>query len=361
MIYEILVGRRPAGRFKMPTELNPRIPAKFDDIISRCLAQEQKDRYQRAVELKDDILEVMVGRAEKKVAAQNGDVKANSFIGKCDFLDTLKETKYSTTMLVENRETHELYVIKKNNRNNTGLKEARMLTGLKHKNIVKVYGAGGDHNRLIVMMEYTPGGSLEDRMVRPYEFAKAMEIISSVADALEFAHRNGIVHGNLRPSNILFTSDETVKVTDFGLPPHYNLMQKNHYAPPEKRVSIQGDIYSLGVILHRMLFHRNPAYDRNSYLFLGELSRQVPGGMLVIFEKLLAIRAAKRYQSIEEFLVDWETLQKEIDDSKKRTSRKKVVKPIEKSPKGIIAAIIISSAVISIFVYLHVSGIFKLF
>lgn len=359
MIYEILIGKRPAGRFKLPSEINPVVPKKFDDIISKCLAQNPRDRFQKAVELKDAILEAMSGRARKKEATNNGDARVTSFIGKCQYMDTLKETKYSSTMLLENKENHDLYVIKKNNRGNAGLKEAKLLSGLKHKNIIKIYGAGGDIRRLVTVMEYASGGSLADRMARPYPFDEAMKIILAVADALDFAQKNGIIHGNLRPSNILFTNDDTVKVTDFGLPAHYNLMEKNWYVPPEKRVSAQGDVYSLGVILHQMLFDKNPVYDRNSNLFLGKSDFSLPRGTAKILEKMLSIRVAKRYMTIEEFLVDWDALQQEIADSEKMHFPAETIK--KKSGAKIAAYIIIGIAVLIIVVFaiIQYGGILK--
>lgn len=332
MIYEILAGVKPQGRFKLPSEMNPDIPAKFDDIVARCLAQEPRDRYQNAVELRDDILKVMAGESPPARASAGRCPGVDTFIGKCQFLDTLKETRYSSTMLVENKVSHELFIIKKNGKSSAGLKEARLLANLKHKNIINIYGAGGDAKRLVVVMEYAPGGSLSDRMVKPYAFEKAMEIILAVSDAVDFAHKNGIIHGNLRPSNILFASDETVRVTDFGLPPHYNLLEKNWYAPPEKRVSKQGDVYAIGVMLHRLLFNNNPAYDRSSNLFLGRIDHVIPRGMDRILSKLLAIRVSQRYRSVEEFLFDWDELQKTLSVPKK--PRVSAVQPNKKAEKG---------------------------
>lgn len=354
MIYEVLVGKRPLGRFELPSELNPKLPKRFDEIISRCLAQDSKDRYQKVVELKDAILETMSNRTRISTDPRNINVGVESFIGKCQFLDTLKETKYSTTMLVENIESHELFVIKKNGKSSAGLKEARLLINLKHKNIIDIYGAGGDERRLVTVMEYVSGGSLADRMVKPYSFEKAMEIIEAIADALDFAHKNGIVHGNLRPSNVLWAHDDTIKVTDFGLPPHYSLMEKNWYASPEKRTSKQGDVYALGVILHQLLFGKNLIYDRASNLFLGKVSHIIPPPMEKILGKLLAIRVSRRYRSVEEFLSDWDELQKSIIDFRKRRAR---VKPKEKkrnmkmiialAAAGIGIAIIISMLIFS--------------
>jgi serine/threonine-protein kinase len=359
MVYEILAGTRPLGRFKMPSEINPNIPAKFDEILGKCLAPDPCDRYQRAVDLKDEILNVISRGKVEKEPQQNGFAGLNSFIGKSQFLDTLKETKYSSTMLVENKETHELFIIKKNVRSTAGLKEARLLANRKHKNIINIFGAGGDNRRLVVVMEYISGGSLAERMAQSYPFDEAMRIIIAAADALEFAHKNGIVHGNLRPSNILISRDDDVKVTDFGLPPHYNLQEKNWYAAPEKKVSKQNDVFSLGVILHQMLLGKNPTYDRSSNLFLGQTRNIIPRGMDVILQKMLAIRATKRYRSVEEFLADWDNLQKSLEDSKKRRVRSAPKKQEKGNKNKILIPVLIVVTIITILIILYTNGMLK--
>ncbi|MCP4704533.1 MAG: protein kinase [candidate division Zixibacteria bacterium] len=227
IIYEVLIGKRPMGRFKLPSEINPKIPQKFDEIITKCMAMSAKDRFQSAVELKDAILNQISSQGGQNVPGQNGMSSVQSFIGNSQYLDTIKETKHGTTMLMENLESRELFIIKKNDKQSTGLKEARQLAQLKHENILEIYGAGGDKNKLVVVMEYAQGGSLKDRMIKPYEVEKAMEIVKQISEALHFAHNNGVIHGNLRPSNVLFTKDNVIKLCDFGLPPHYDLMKKN--------------------------------------------------------------------------------------------------------------------------------------
>ena len=306
MIYEVLVGRRPVGRFALPSENNPHLPRKLDDIIIRCLHENPKDRYQTAVELKDDILNAISGKTGHGDVPQKEITGVESFMGKCQHLDSIRETKYSSTVLVENRETHELYVIKKNDRNSTGLREARVLCQLKHRNIINIFGAGGDQRRLVIMMEYARGGSLADRMVKRYPFDKAIDIISQVATGLDFAHKNNIIHGDLRPSNILFSKEEKVKLTDFGYPPHYSMTEKNWYTAPERRIGKQGDIYALGVILHQMLFGMNPSYDRSGKLILGVYQKSTPQLLQNILAKLLSTRTGHRYHAVDEFVSDWE-------------------------------------------------------
>jgi serine/threonine-protein kinase len=322
ILYEILTARRPQGKYIPPSELNPKIPAAFDNVVAHCLDMDPQNRFQTAVELKDAILNLMSGKSYQGITPKDGIGGVESFIGKCQFLDTIKETKYSTTLLVENRESRELYVIKKNDKCSNGLKEARILSKLKHDNIINIFGAGGDERRLVVVMEYCQGGSLSDRMVKTYPVDKAMRIISDISGGLEFAHRNGIIHGNLRPSNILFNKDETLRLTDFGLPPHYNLMEKNWYAPPEKRISKQGDIYALGVILHNLIYGKNPVYDRAANLTLGRSEGYLPRLLEEILKKLLAFKIANRYPDLEEFFIYWTRLERGLSRRRKRPSVK---------------------------------------
>jgi serine/threonine-protein kinase len=307
ILYEILVRKKPVGYFKTPSEIDPRINPKFDEIVLKCMAQESKDRYQTAVQLKDAILETMQGERSDVPGDDFSVSGEDSFLGKCRFLDTIKETRFGSTTLVENRVNKKLYVIKKRNMSEAGRREAKLLSSLKHKNINNIVGAGADRKSTVIISEYAQGGSLADRMARKHEWQKAMEIIVPVASGLDFAHKNNILHGNLRPSNILFDADEVVKICDFGLPPHYNTSPKrNWYSPPERKKSRQGDIYAIGVILHQMLTGRNPGYDGDDNLLLDDVRMNLPEDVCGMLSKLLAIRAVNRYQTCDEFIHDWD-------------------------------------------------------
>ncbi|MCB2230818.1 protein kinase [bacterium] len=309
MIYEILVGRKPQGRFKMPSELNPELNSSFDAIIERCLADDPSGRYQTAVELKDALLEAIgTLESEHKEPGQEFSLSGSgSFIGKCRHLDTIKETRHSSTILVEHKVTKQLYVIKKHSKGEAGRKEAKLLTSLKHKNIINIFGSGGTGRNTVIVCEYAQGGSLADRMVRKYDWRPAMELVTQVASGLDFAHKNNIVHGNIRPSNILFDKSDTPKISDFGMPIHYDSPnKKNWYSPPEHKQSKQGDIYGMGVMLHRMVTGRNPQYDAGDNLRLDDVKMLIPEDIRTMLTKLLAIRVTYRYKACEEFLSDWD-------------------------------------------------------
>jgi serine/threonine protein kinase len=329
IIYEILTGKKPAGRFKLPSELDPTLGPAYDEIVQSCLAQDAKDRYQSANDLKNALLEV-IGGAEKPASDFSvGGVE--SFIGKCRYLDTIMDGKFGSTILVENEINKKLYVIKRYNKGEVGRKEAKLLSSLKHRNIVNILGSGGDSKQTVVISEYAPGGSLADRMVRKYAWGKAMHIMLQIAAGMDFAHKNNIVHGDLRPSNVLFDSQDEVKITDFGMPGHYDSSKKkNWYAPPENKQSKQGDIYAAGVILHQMITGRTPTYDTAGTLRLDDVKADLPEDVASIVCKLLAIRVTHRYKTFGEMLLDWDDSEKRRQDERRRLQQTPAA-PVESS------------------------------
>ncbi len=321
ILYETLVGKKPLGRFKLPTEFNAELPQAFDTIVSKCLAQESKDRYQTAVELKDALLDVTSAIRVAKPAEDLSLSGAESFIGRCRYLDTIKETRFGATILVENRVNKQLYILRKHNKGEIGRKEAKLLSSLKHKNIIAVHGSGGDARSTVVISAYAPGGSLADRMARRYEWRQAMAIMADVASGLDFAHKNNIVHGNLRPSNILFDANEEIKLTDFGMPVHYdNSGKKNWYSAPERKSSKVADIYALGVIVHQLITGRTPEYDAGDTLRLNDVRTRLPEPVTGMLRKLLAVRVGLRYSSCEELLIDWENFNRLCRDEEMRAA-----------------------------------------
>lgn len=360
MIYETLVGVKPEGRFKLPSELKPDLPGDWDGIILKCLAQDPKDRFNTAVELKDAILEVLGGNRPDSAAAELGGQGASSFVGQCRFFDTLKETHYSSTILVENRVNKRLFVIKRLLKGEDGRKEAKLLSSLKHENIINILGSGGERGQAVIISEYAQGGSLADRMVRKWDWSKAMDVVMQMASGLDFAHKNNIVHGNLRPSNVLFGPDDKIKLSDFGMKPHYDESgKKNWYKPPEHKASVRGDIYALGVVLHQMITHRNPQYDHGDNLYLDDVRMDIPEDVQQMLKKLVAVRVANRYKAISEFIEDFdEYLQRREAERKRRMTVKEVPKPTRKVVPLWGVCAVFGGLLFVILVVLYFAGIF---
>mgnify|MGYP003289201612 CR=1 FL=1 len=98
------------------------------------------------------------------------------------------------------------------------VKEARSLAQLSHPNVVSVFDVGEVQDQPYIVMEHVPGGSLRDRIDRtgPLKTGDAARFAVEIANGLAFAHSKGIIHADLKPSNILFDADDHAKIADFG-------------------------------------------------------------------------------------------------------------------------------------------------
>ena len=147
-------------------------------------------------------------------------------------------------------------------------REAQAAASLNHPNIVAVYDWGQEDDTSFIVMEYVNGRTLRDVLHR-YSTLPPMEaarIAADIADALEFAHRNGVVHRDVKPGNVLITPEGGVKVTDFGIARAESsdtltkagaVLGTATYFSPEQAQGLaldgRSDVYSLGVVLYEML------------------------------------------------------------------------------------------------------------
>ena len=150
------------------------------------------------------------------------------------------------------------------------VKEARALAALSHPNIVRILGGGDTEGVPFIVMELVEGPSLAERLQRgPLSLGEASRIATQIASALAFAHAQGIVHGDLKPANVLLTHDDTAKLTDFGLTrtlvasgATQQLFATAQYVAPErvegKPAGPAADVYGLGLVLYEMLIGRPP-------------------------------------------------------------------------------------------------------
>jgi serine/threonine protein kinase len=159
--------------------------------------------------------------------------------------------------LAEKREFLELF-----------LQEANTLTEFDHPNIVTVYGHGVARELYFLVMEYIPGASLE-HIVRELSLSRTqlLHIVRHLCSAVSYLHKNGVIHGDIKPCNVLVSADGTVKLTDFGLAhwiwrsglgksPALRCCTPAYTAPEllsgEASPSPATDIYSLGVTFYKL-------------------------------------------------------------------------------------------------------------
>lgn len=147
-------------------------------------------------------------------------------------------------------------------------REAQGAAKLSHPNIVNIYDVGKELNRHYIIMEYVSGETLKDKIQRegalPIE--ESLRIVREIAEALEHAHQNNLVHCDIKPHNILITKLGRLKVTDFGIARAVTsttmtysgtIIGSVHYFSPEQAkggmISTKSDIYALGVVLYELL------------------------------------------------------------------------------------------------------------
>lgn len=200
------------------------------------------------------------------------------------------------------------------------VKEARALAQLSHPNIVAVYDVGEVDDSPFIVMEYLPGGSLKQRIEQsgPLKPGEAVKISIEVANGLAFAHSKGIVHADLKPSNILFDAGDTAKICDFGIArtPQEDadtpqLYATAMYVAPEriegKSASVQSDVYGLGLVLYESLVGKPPFTSTNAAVLLRDhvvrqpvppshLRPSLPKEIDTVVLKALAKQPNLRYQ-----------------------------------------------------------------
>lgn len=212
-------------------------------------------------------------------------------------------------------------------------REALSATQLVHPNVVAVYDVDEENGQQYIIMEYVEGTDLKQyiQTVGQATPEDAVHIMSQVLSAIALAHRNRIIHRDIKPQNLLIDRDNVIKVTDFGIAvalSDTSITQTNsllgsvHYISPEQArgsvTTIKSDVYALGIVLYELLSGEVP-FDGESAVSIAlkhfqepmpsvrEKNPNVPQSLENVILKATAKEPADRYNSCEDMLLDLES------------------------------------------------------
>ncbi len=206
--------------------------------------------------------------------------------------------------------------------------EAQSAAGLEHPNIVNIYDVGSENSMHYIVMEYVEGITLKTYIEKKGQlsFKEAVSIAIQVGRGIEAAHNKHIIHRDIKPQNIIISTEGKVKVTDFGIARaassntiNSEVMGSVHYASPEQArngfVDGKSDIYSLGIVMYEMVTGRVP-FDGESTVAIAiqhlqeemvnpsSYAPDLPISLEKIILKCTQKSPDRRYDSISDLLLD---------------------------------------------------------
>ncbi len=223
------------------------------------------------------------------------------------------------------------------------VREAQTAGILSHPNIVTIHDIGEDteSRTSFIAMEYIEGRNLKSLLgdKKKFNWDEIADLIAQIAEALDYAHRKGIIHRDIKPANIIMTTDGKIKITDFGIAkiassnltttgqflgtPNYMSPEQVSGAPVDGR----SDIFSLGVVLYELLTNRKPFLGDNltaiSYKIVhedftppAELSPEVPPEFNSIVARAMAKDPWNRYQRGKDLALALYQLKAHLEEQK---------------------------------------------
>src|SRR5258708_6833715 len=235
------------------------------------------------------------------------------------------------------------------------LREGQRASALHHPNVASVFDVLEEKGEVLLVMEYVEGETLRHRLLKPISSDRFLAIATQSAEALAAAHDKSILHGDIKPENIMLTKVDQVKLLDFGVARRLTSSNDNTvtgtlnnlsayapvsgtptYMPPEVLMGnlpdLRADVFSLGVVFYEMLGGRHP-FQRPTLtataaqilhrepLPLDQIGRQVPEPLVRVVAKALRKEPEKRYQNARELLSDLNAVRQGVKPKAPRVPR----------------------------------------
>lgn len=221
-------------------------------------------------------------------------------------------------------------------------REASAAAALSHKNIVEIYDVGEDDDKYYIVMEYVPGMTLKELILKrgAVHVVEAIDIMKQVISGIAKAHQLGIIHRDLKPQNILVTDSGVAKIADFGIASMQSLAQVTqtdvimgslHYLAPElargEKATAQSDVYALGIVFYELLRGEVPfngespvnialKHMQEDLPSLLAFNPSIPQSVENIIIKATAKNLNDRYKSSMEMLDDIKTCMERKNEEK---------------------------------------------
>ncbi|MGR9053004.1 MAG: protein kinase domain-containing protein [Gammaproteobacteria bacterium] len=220
--------------------------------------------------------------------------------------------------------------------------EGKIIASLNHRNIITIHDLGAVDGRCYLAMEYLEGGDLKHRLDAGIEPNEALKLIRIIATCLDFVHRRGIIHRDIKPENILFRTDGTLVLTDFGVAKHVrtdvaltldgSAVGSPHYLSPEqaeqKPLDARTDIYSLGIMLYEMLTGVKPFNGASPIeIIVAHLTTEaapLPKSLAAyqsLVDRMIAKKVEDRFESAAKLVEFVDALPKTKRTTNKKTAR----------------------------------------
>jgi serine/threonine-protein kinase len=225
---------------------------------------------------------------------------------------------------------------------NRFFREAEIAGQLSHPSIVTIFDVGEDGELTYMAMEFLEGNDLTKFISKGslLPFRKVLDVVASVADALDYAHKTDVIHRDIKPANIMLLRNGGVKVTDFGIAKALSssrtktgvILGTPNYMSPEQimgqKIDSRSDIFSLGVLFYQLLVGRTPFQGESLSNLLYQITQlkhpsirtfnpKIPAICEKIIDRALAKNPADRFQNAAEIAKYIKLLAAKIDQMKR--------------------------------------------
>jgi serine/threonine protein kinase len=283
----------------------------------------------------------------------NGDMIGRVIKSRYKLIDERGRGSFATVYVARDTENNHIYAVKVMHLELSSdgellarfQREAHILLNLSDPHIVRIVDYGNDNSMYFIVMDYVDGQNLKYHMITqgPMEPLRALNYARQIVEGLETAYKQGVVHRDIKPQNILINSKDVVKIADFGLARSretVTLTQSNvfmgtaYYISPEQAESgrsadTRSDLYSVATILFEMLtgsppFEGETAVDivikhmNEKVPSICRLRPDLPTDMDIFIQKTMAKSPADRYATPQEFIAALEQLQERVQAMPKR-------------------------------------------